>query len=928
MSIILENIKNRNNIYNKKQYRYMDYNDLAIGQVGILLIDYLNEKVNSGEIQLTQKDKILKTLDINEKNIKINDINLFKECLVSIEYDKIKYNNKTIYPKYELEYVFKIAEKLKDFYSKKEDKHIYPDILAKEIFSLYEITTLSIDDLLNFETYREENESVLFLINGFVEKLEKDLIYTTINSESPRYDLNSIIIDKKKYNLNMRDLKQLAPILINGNSIVWDKLEDSGLASSKLNLKSIDIDKTIRMLAGIDYGDLESKSITLQTYQYVNDKIDLDSKINNIDNLFSLNNNSEISEIVSTLKIYLMKSILEVDSLGELLLNNNNLNTYKKNILTELNKINRFKESDSKDLFTNLKKIYNNINGIMASFRNENSAINIDINDKNKNKVYGFESNYYQVKTILQSYAKKGGLSLLLPGPPDFGKSHSSDEFVELFGGLVIKQEHIMSLSALVGTFEKRPANFDPNKRTHPLTELKTSVINGEYGNGIIHMEEGARTFMELLNNKVNSPDESALLSILEPMSRSNKYWKVDAYGKEIKLYPSEHIKFVWSTNFIPKHMSTGIQVRFTSIPMDFSTITNYNSLSNIINNMMYKMNVEREISNFSDENNSLKYINNIQGIYSKIKDIIDEFKLDDLYNMYKDSSSYEEYNKKLDKDMKRSINNFMVDNRINPYIVFKSKDIIENIFNDIKEYSKPLKGEPIDILNKSMKYIRVKKAIEELNKEYDLSLDPIECIEKCGLSIDTIVKSLEDKNININDVLQRYHTIDIYFMSVINQFKFLDNLKLELLETKSIVNNDFEIISTVGKYIKDDIDMKYISGNENESEIVIYDKIKENYLKLVSKYNRVISDDYKTIVKSYENKYSITPFKSTDAPIIGFEKILKSINGLSKSKGFIDEDLLKTMTVGTDLPKFKSVLEEYDTFVSIEVDDIGLGGL
>ena len=90
---------------------------------------------------------------------------------------------------------------------------------------------------------------------------------------------------------------------------------------------------------------------------------------------------------------------------------------------------------------------------------------------------------------------------------------------------------------------------------------------------------------------------------------------------------------------------------------------------------------------------------------------------------------------------------------------------------------------------------------------------------------------------------------------------------------------------------------------------------------------NSQVFEDYKKIIKSYDNKFSILPFKSSDAPIIGFEKIFKSINGLSKSKGIIDEELLKTMTSGIDLQKFNSLLDDNKFFVKSYIEDIGLGG-
>lgn len=913
MAIILENIKNRLNVVKKEQYRYLDYNDLALGQIGSLLITFLNEELNSGNISLSQSKSLLNTLNLN-KNYNILDKEVLKDCLVNIEFDTIEYKYidgdqlkvNLINPKESLSYLYDIAKSIKSFYNKEDNKKIYPDILIKEIFSVKELLSKSIEDLLEFDSFMLNDND---MEKRFLKYVEENLIFTTINSESPKYDIKSIKLDSIIYNLNISEIKNLAPILINGNSLVWSKKPEVSMTSTKLDVENVDIDFAIKYLfdtTAIDF----TKNVHTYTYQYLNDKINFDKKFD--------------SSFMNT-KIFILKSILEVDSLGEFLLNNNKVFSYKNSLYNELLKLNKIKDFD--DFETKAITINSNINSIMDKFRNEQSSINININDLNQKKCFSFESNYYQIKAILNSYSKQNGLSLLLPGPPDFGKSHSSDELIELFGGLVIKQEHILSLSALVGTFEKRSANFDPNKRTHPITELKTSVINGEYGNGIIHMEEGARTFMELLTSKVNSPDESALLSILEPMSRPNKYWKVDAYGQNLKLYPAEHIKFIWSTNFIPKNLSNELQVRFTSIPMDFSTITNYNSLKSILNNMLYKVNMEREVNNFSNEDNSIKFVNTIQQINNKTKETFDKYNLNSIYEIYKESTNYKDYDLKLSKDDKTNIIKFQIDNRIDPYILFKLKDEIINLYKDIKEYTNIINDNDISHINDCMKYVRIKNMITNINKDYDLNINFDEAFKEYGLSLDLVTKSLEKHGLSNNDLLQRYHTIDIYFMTIINQFNYLNDLKLNLLNSKSIVNNYSDILLSSGNYIKDKIDINFINDEFHKSDISQFSNIKEYYLKLVSNYNSFVFEDYKKIIKSYDNKFSILPFKSSDAPIIGFEKIFKSINGLSKSKGIIDEELLKTMTSGIDLQKFNSLLDDNKFFVKSYIEDIGLGG-
>lgn len=913
MAIILENIKNRLNVVKKEQYRYLDYNDLALGQIGSLLIEFLNEELNSGNISLSQSKNLLNTLNLNKK-YNILDKEVLKDCLVNIEFDTIEYKYidedqlkiNLINPKESLGYLYDISKSIKSFYNKEDNKKIYPDILIKEIFSVKELLSKSIEDLLEFDSFMSNDND---MEKRFLKYVEENLIFTTINSESPKYDIKSIKLDSMIYNLNISEIKNLAPILINGNSLVWSKKPEVSMTSTKLDVENVDIDFAIKYLfdtTAIDF----TKNVHTYTYQYLNDKINFDKKFD--------------SSFMNT-KIFILKSILEVDSLGEFLLNNNKVFSYKNSLYNELLKLNKIKDFD--DFETKVITINSNINSIMDKFRNEQSSINININDLNQKKCFSFESNYYQIKAILNSYSKQNGLSLLLPGPPDFGKSHSSDELIELFGGLVIKQEHILSLSALVGTFEKRSANFDPNKRTHPITELKTSVINGEYGNGIIHMEEGARTFMELLTSKVNSPDESALLSILEPMSRPNKYWKVDAYGQNLKLYPAEHIKFIWSTNFIPKNLSNELQVRFTSIPMDFSTITNYNSLKSILNNMLYKVNMEREVNNFSNEDNSIKFVNTIQQINNKTKETFDKYNLNSIYEIYKESNNYKDYDLKLSKDDKTNIIKFQIDNRIDPYILFKLKDEIINLYKDIKEYTNIINDNDISHINDCMKYVRIKNMITNINKDYDLNINFDEAFKEYGLSLDLVTKSLEKHGLSNNDLLQRYHTIDIYFMTIINQFNYLNDLKLNLLNSKSIVNNYSDILLSSGNYIKDKIDINFINDEFHKSDISQFSNIKEYYLKLVSNYNSFVFEDYKKIIKSYDNKFSILPFKSSDAPIIGFEKIFKSINGLSKSKGIIDEELLKTMTSGIDLQKFNSLLDDNKFFVKSYIEDIGLGG-
>lgn len=913
MAIILENIKNRLNVIKKEQYRYLDYNDLALGQIGSLLITFLNEELNSGNISLSQSKSLLNTLNLN-KNYNILDKEVLKDCLVNIEFDSIEYKYidedqlkiNLINPKESLGYLYDISKSIKSFYNKEDNKKIYPDILIKEIFSVKELLSKSIEDLLEFDSFMSNDND---MEKRFLKYVEENLIFTTINSESPKYDIKSIKLDSMIYNLNISEIKNLAPILINGNSLVWSKKPEVSMTSTKLDVENVDIDFAIKYLfdtTAIDF----TKNVHTYTYQYLNDKINFDQKFE--------------SSFINT-KIFVLKSILEVDSLGEFLLNNNKVFSYKNSLYNELLKLNKIKDFD--DFETKVITINSNINSIMDKFRNEQSSINININDLNQKKCFSFESNYYQIKAILNSYSKQNGLSLLLPGPPDFGKSHSSDELIELFGGLVIKQEHILSLSALVGTFEKRSANFDPNKRTHPITELKTSVINGEYGNGIIHMEEGARTFMELLTSKVNSPDESALLSILEPMSRPNKYWKVDAYGQNLKLYPAEHIKFIWSTNFIPKNLSNELQVRFTSIPMDFSTITNYNSLKSILNNMLYKVNMEREVNNFSNEDNSIKFVNTIQQINNKTKETFDKYNLNSIYEIYKESNTYKDYDSNLSKDDKTNIIKFQIDNRIDPYILFKLKDEIINLYKDIKEYTNIINDNDISHINDCMKYVRIKNMITNINKDYDLNINFDEAFKEYGLSLDLVTKSLEKHGLSNNDLLQRYHTIDIYFMTIINQFNYLNDLKLNLLNSKSIVNNYSDILLSSGNYIKDKIDINFINDEFHKSDISQFSNIKEYYLKLVSNYNSFVFEDYKKIIKSYDNKFSILPFKSSDAPIIGFEKIFKSINGLSKSKGIIDEELLKTMTAGIDLQKFNLLLDDNKFFVKSYIEDIGLGG-
>lgn len=913
MAIILENIKNRLNVIKKEQYRYLDYNDLALGQIGSLLIEFLNEELNSGNISLSQSKSLLNTLNLNKK-YNILDKEVLKDCLVNIEFDSIEYKYidedqlkiNLINPKESLGYLYDISKSIKSFYNKEDNKKIYPDILIKEIFSVKELLSKSIEDLLEFDSFMSNDND---MEKRFLKYVEENLIFTTINSESPKYDIKSIKLDSMIYNLNISEIKNLAPILINGNSLVWSKKPEVSMTSTKLDVENVDIDFAIKYLfdtTAIDF----TKNVHTYTYQYLNDKINFDQKFE--------------SSFINT-KIFVLKSILEVDSLGEFLLNNNKVFSYKNSLYNELLKLNKIKDFD--DFETKVITINSNINSIMDKFRNEQSSINININDLNQKKCFSFESNYYQIKAILNSYSKQNGLSLLLPGPPDFGKSHSSDELIELFGGLVIKQEHILSLSALVGTFEKRSANFDPNKRTHPITELKTSVINGEYGNGIIHMEEGARTFMELLTSKVNSPDESALLSILEPMSRPNKYWKVDAYGQNLKLYPAEHIKFIWSTNFIPKNLSNELQVRFTSIPMDFSTITNYNSLKSILNNMLYKVNMEREVNNFSNEDNSIKFVNTIQQINNKTKETFDKYNLNSIYEIYKESNTYKDYDSNLSKDDKTNIIKFQIDNRIDPYILFKLKDEIINLYKDIKEYTNIINDNDISHINDCMKYVRIKNMITNINKDYDLNINFDEAFKEYGLSLDLVTKSLEKHGLSNNDLLQRYHTIDIYFMTIINQFNYLNDLKLNLLNSKSIVNNYSDILLSSGNYIKDKIDINFINDEFHKSDISQFSNIKEYYLKLVSNYNSFVFEDYKKIIKSYDNKFSILPFKSSDAPIIGFEKIFKSINGLSKSKGIIDEELLKTMTAGIDLQKFNLLLDDNKFFVKSYIEDIGLGG-
>lgn len=925
MSIILENIKNRPNVIKKQQYRYLDYNDLAIGQIGVLLIDFLQDKVNSGLISEKNRNTLLKNLNLN-KNIpnRILDNNLLKECLVNIESDVFEYsyleNNEIkislVNPKEKLKYLYDIADSIKLFYNKTDDKKIYPDVLAKEIFSIYELLPKSIDELLNFDHFNSFKDD---FAPDFIEYIEDNIIFTTINSESPKYDINPIKLNSENYTININELKNLAPILINGNSIIWNKKEEVSMTDTILNINNVDLDSSIKhIFDSSSFSAEDKKSIKTYTFQYINDKIDLDKKVNNV----SIDS-----------KIFILKSLLEIDSLGEFLLNNNKANSYKNSIYGEFIKLNKILSIDPTDADNKISAIYNNINSIMNKFRNENTSINISINSKNEKKSFSFESNYYQIKAILKAYSKQSGLSMLLPGPPDFGKSHSVEELIDLFGGLIIKQEHILSLSALVGTFEKRSANFDPSKRTHPITELKTSVINGEYGNGIIHMEEGARTFMELLTSKVNSPDESALLSILEPMSRPNKFWKLDAYGQSIKLYPAEHIKFVWSTNFIPKNLSNELQVRFTSIPMDFSTITNFKSLKSITNNMLYKVNVDREINNFANEDNSIKFINIIQSVNSLTKNILNEYKLNNIYDIYKNSSDFKDYNSKLTKEDQTNIINFKLDNRIDPFILFILKDEISKLHSNIKEYIDIINDNDIKHLNDAMKYTRLKYMVENLNKDYEINIDFNQAFKTYGLNIDLVTKSLDQFGINnVNDILQRYHTIDAYFMTIINQFNYLNDIKIELLNSKSIVNNYSDLLLTVGDYIKDKIDINFITNpiynDYNKSEIYQFLNIKDNYLKLATNYNSMIASDYKKIVENYNNKFAITPFKSSDAPIIGFEKIFKSINELSKSKGIINEEIFKTMTSGIDLDKFNSLLENNSVFVKSYNEDIGLGGI
>lgn len=925
MAIILENIKNRSNVIKKQQYRYLDYNDLAIGQIGILLLEFLDEKYNSGEISYNVNNKIINLLNLKENyRNKILDKELLKTCLINIESNNIEYkyidNNEMkidiINPKEKLNYLYDIADSIKLFYNKTDNKKIYPDVLAKEIFSIYDLLSHSVDDILNFDTFNSSNNSQIFE-KEFLNYLEENLIYTTINSESPQYDIKNIKLNSMNYTLNINELKHLAPILINGNSLIWNKKDEVSMSASILDLNNVDLNSTIKYL--YDQSSLSSnKNIKTYTYQYLNDKIDFDNKQN--DNVLNF-------------KLFVLKSLLEIDSLGEFLLNNNKTNSYKKSIYDQFIKLNLVLNLNTteEDINNKINSLYNNVQSVMSKFRNENSSINININSKNEKKSFSFESNYYQIKTILKSYSKQNGLSMLLPGPPDFGKSHSTEELIELFGGLIIKQEHILSLSALVGTFEKRPANFDASKRTHPITELKTSVINGEYGNGIIHMEEGARTFMELLTSKVNSPDESALLSILEPMSRPNKFWKIDAYGQNIKLYPAEHIKFIWSTNFIPKNLSNELQVRFTSIPMDFSTITNYKSLESITNNILYKVNVEREVNNFANEDNSIKFINLIQQINNKTKEVFSNYNLDELYKIYQDSNKdYTIYSSNLSSEQKQnSIVPFLTENRIDPFILFILKDEINNLYSNLKEYVSIIGNNDIDNLNDAMKYVRLKNMVNNINSDLNLNIDFNEAFKNYGLSLDLVTKSLDDLSISINDLLQRYHVTDFYFMTIINQFQYLNDIKLDLINSKSIVNNYSDLLLTIGNYIKNKIDINFINDklDVSNSEIYQFSSIKENYLKLASNYNFLIFDSYKKIVESYNNQYSILPFKSSDAPIIGFEKIFKSINELSKSKGIINEEIFKTMTLGVDLQKFNMLLDSNSMFTKSCINDIGLGG-
>lgn len=977
MAIILESIKQKNKDSLKTKYRYLDYNDLAIGQIGVLLINFLNNKIKDGLLTIDDKSKILSKLHLNEEFIDlkhIEDKSLFVKLLTNIESESIKtYTTKEnsliseiITPKLRLGYLYEVSDELKKFYSKGNNKNIYPEILSKEIFSILDYSNVSLEDLFNGDAF-DNNKTLLSddLTKDFMEVLEKELIYTTIDSHSPIYNISSIKLDSQKATLDIEDLKNLAPILINGHSIVWDFKEDISLTKNKFRKikDNIDLDKSILSLKDVSLLD---KNQAKYTFQSLNDQVDFYG----------------ITDSYTKIKMHLLKSMIEIDALSPYIKNTRKIDNYKNDLIIELNNINKiynnhisnlkleleniektiennknnnldysleeFKKNEIISEIDNSKldfsKYFTKINNTMSKFRKEKSNIEILLNKDNLNKSFSFDNNYYQIKTIFDSLINQNeGLSMLLQGPPDMGKSHSLEELIKLFGGTTIKQQNISLIGSVISTFQQGSTSLDSKKRTSALPEIQVSVINGESGGGIVHMEEGARTFLEFVSkkNSGSSISESTLLSLLEPLKRKDKCWKIDnVYGRSIELYPAEHLKYIWSTNLIPDNVPNEIAIRLTSIPIDFSTLTNYKTLNGIVENMFYKKNIEEKISNFSSELNFDKFKNIFATIIDMTKSYFKNNDLDNLYNhlwLSNDKNlenikiQYSQYKKFIDKDnnkinelfnekelialndLEKYLEKYEKDNNV--FLLFNFKDKISSIandFNDIKKY--------LDDNSNLFQMIRLKFAIDGINKDFDLNINFFDYLQNNqNLNIDLLNTIKNEYDIPISDLFQRYHSFDLYLMSMINNIELFNDFKYDLLKSNSIINelNSIEIFSKPF--------MKELHNTKVSEEESIYKTIKNKWIEVVIEYNEEIVKKYNEINNENKNKYNLLPFKSADAPIIGFEKILNTLSSLYMSKGVFSEELKNKTITGLNQELFNEILN--NSFFKEEINSNNIKG-